>query len=287
MNIVKIKMAGRKVASRDPYYYTHRIINTKTTTQHCVSASAAACGIQLFTVPPRCWLWCLAHLLHFCRYQPLAYFSTARSDEGITPQVSRASFMHLPPRTCPVRSISGDLRSSDPEVAAGRPASCVLFRVWAWSFFPLDLPVTEACSVVLATCDTRQNQRLRASGNNGSRRLKTPPSFPPTALGGWPLPRLRLRSRSRSPAPRYPLGMPLGFDSSMPARPARNNLSSSGIKRSFCARRACHCAKAIQGPLAFDLLLMIGQQHEGDDAGQTAHVLTSLHTRSQAVGARC
>lgn len=72
--------------------------------------------------------------------------------------------MHLPPRTCPVRRISGDLRSSD-QRACGC-SSCVL-RPASYSatvrrapgsgsghghgmvlFFPLAMSVAEACPVV-------------------------------------------------------------------------------------------------------------------------------------------
>lgn len=61
--------------------------------------------------------------------------------------------MHLPPRTCPVRRISGDLRSSDPRGDL-RPTllPCVVLRVLGlghgWSFFPLAMSVAEACPAV-------------------------------------------------------------------------------------------------------------------------------------------
>lgn len=187
--------------------------------------------------------------------------------------------MHLPPRTCPVRRISGDLRSSDPRgcAAGGRPATCdlrpacycaslsrvwaeVLFSRWArllWLRLALRSWQHAIHGRISVFGDGDEANTHKVVSEEKRENETTLPANPLPALGVWPLPRLRPRSRSRFPAPRYPLGMPLGIDRSMPVGHARQPVQ---------ARRqvsTCACSQdepSRQGPLACDLLLMTDEK---------------------------
>lgn len=173
--------------------------------------------------------------------------------------------MHLPPRTCPVRRISGDLRSSDPRVCGCsscdlpclRPPllPCVVLRVlglgMGWSFFfPLAMSVAEACPVVSwqhaihGGISVFRDRHIKWFQRQGGK--KTPPSQQTRS-------QLSEFGRSQDFGPgREAVTRPLGIhsacrwvltdqcQSNMP-----NSLSKPGVKHlSVLTRKTPHYAKA-------------------------------------------
>lgn len=184
--------------------------------------------------------------------------------------------MHLPPRTCPVRRISGDLRSSDPrgcgcsscDLRASYRASRSGFWVWAWPFFSrwacrwLRLALwclgNTRYTAEWASSSPQEDADTRQSGFIGKRGRQTPPSQQPAP-----------RSRSlAAPKTSVQVEKPL----SGPSVSTRHAVGYWQISASQTCQTACPdwasnmflcllsrsaiTPRPIQGPLACDLLLM-------------------------------
>lgn len=219
----------------------------------------------------------------------------AGSDEGsAAPRVAGHPLCtcHLVP--APSAALAAIYAVVTQESAGARPATCVLlcyrascsgFWVWAWDgpFFPLAMSVAEACPVVSwqhaihSGISVLQGQTHQVVSKTSREKNTTLPANPLPALGVWPLPRLRSRSRSRYPAPRYPLGMPLGIDRSMPVKHAKLPVQA---RRQMSLGAYSQDAPLRQGPLACDLLLMTERRHQQDGAAGDRHTSsTRPHTR--------